>query len=411
MEYKIIHLPKEQWQDHILPCDYEAVQYYDVAVERHQTDFAASGFSITIEKKYLASPLVYSSSEEDFPDRLYQKHWEDACAWGVIENGELIATIETCPEKWSNRLRVTEVWVAEGYRKQGIGHAMMEIVKEQAQLERRRAVVLETQSCNTEAVDFYLHEGFTLIGLDTCGYGNDDLQRKKVHLELGWLLSRKQKLLLSDVDIRMEKPEDWQAVEKMTRAAFWNYHQPGCEEHYFVHELRQHPDYLPQISRIACKDGEVIGCIMYSKAYVREDSRQHNIVTFGPLCVAPEWKGCGIGEMLLLETMKLAAAEGYPGIVIYGEPDYYPRVGFRTCEHFLISTKDGKNFDAFMGIELIEGGMKKIKGKFYESEVFDTIPREEVEIFDRQFEPLKKQYFPCQWELVNISQSELINEY
>lgn len=401
MEYEIIHLPKKQWQDHILPYNYAAEQYYDVEVECQQSGPAVNGFTIKIEKKALNLPIKNIGAEAEFSGMLYKEHREDACAWGIIEKGELIAAIETSPEKWNNRLRVTENWVAEGYRKQGLGHAMMAVAKEQARLERRRAIVLETQSCNVNAIEYYFHEGFTLIGLNTCEYQNNDLERKKVRLEMGWFLPRNKKLLRSEIDIRRETAADWYAVENMTRAAFWNYYQQGCDEHFFVHELRQHPDYLPELSRIAYKDGEVVGCIMYSKAYVRDGSRQHEIVTFGPLCVAPEWKGCGIGEMLLLETMKLVAAAGYPGIVIFGEPDYYPRVGFRTCDHFLISTNEGKNFDAFMAIEVIEGGLKGIKGQFYESEVFENISKDKVEIFDRQFEPRRKLYFPRQWEIVN----------
>ena len=39
---------------------------------------------------------------------------------------------------------------------------------------------------NVNAIDFYLHEGFSLIGMDTCCYKNDDLQRKEVRLDFGW---------------------------------------------------------------------------------------------------------------------------------------------------------------------------------------------------------------------------------
>lgn len=88
---------------------------------------------------------------------------------------------------------------------------------------------------------------------------------------------------------------------------------------------------------------------------MRDKEKEVQVITFGPLCVKLEWHGCGIGEMLLQETMKLAAKEGYPGIIIFGEPDYYPRVGFVTCDHFGITTSDGGNFDAFMGIELLPG--------------------------------------------------------
>ena len=107
-------------------------------------------------------------------------------ALGVLIDGELIAAIETDPELWTNRLRITELWVSEKYQKQGIGHSLIEMAKEQARRECRRAVILETQSCNVNAIDFYLHEGFSLIGMDTCCYKNNDLQRKEVRLEFGW---------------------------------------------------------------------------------------------------------------------------------------------------------------------------------------------------------------------------------
>ncbi len=393
MNYEIVHLPKEQWKDYVIPMGYTTTEYYEVSKEQSQ-----SGFIITVEKRPFDEAITHTPEEYDFPDKLYMEHWEDAYAWGIIHEGELIAAVETNPEKWSNRLRITELWVADAYQKQGIGHELIELVKEQARQERRRAVILETQSCNVNAVDFYLHEGFTLIGMDTCCYQNNDLQRKEVRLELGWFPERKIRLSRDEVEIRRETPEDWYAVERMTQQSFWNKHTRGCNEHYLVHKLWQDQDYLPSISRIACKDGEVIGCIMYSRAYVQDGDKRHDIVTFGPLCVTPKWQGTGVGEMLLKETMKLTAEAGYPGIVIFGEPDYYPQIGFKTCDHFQITTRDGKNFDAFMGIELIEGGMQEIKGKFYEAEVFEDLPMEEAEKYNQLFPPLKKQYFPSQWD-------------
>ncbi|HCL04113.1 MAG TPA: N-acetyltransferase [Lachnoclostridium phytofermentans] len=196
----------------------------------------------------------------------------------------------------------------------------------------------------------------------------------------------------------METKDDWYNVELMTQHAFWNKHHLGCDEHYLVHKLRQDKDYLPELSRIAVKDGVVIGCIMYSKARVVDSADTHEIITFGPLCVEPRWQGSGVGELLLRETMNLAANKGYKGIVIFGEPDYYPRIGFKTCDNFHITTADGKNFDAFMGIELVEDGMKNIKGKFYESKVFENLPREEVEEYNKNFPQLQKLRFPGQWD-------------
>lgn len=393
MTYEIIHLPKENWKGTIIPIQYKTEQYYDVIVNRTE-----KGYQIEIEKKDFPEQVVHFPEEYDFPDRLYQEHVENAFAWGVLEDNELIAAIETDQEIWSNRLRITELWVADAYQKQGIGHALIEVAKEQARRERRRAIILETQSCNVNAIDFYQHEGFRLIGMDTCCYKNNDLQRKEVRLELGWFPEEKHKLKREDIEIRLETEADRYEVERMTQHAFWNKFRIGCDEHYLVHKLRQSEDYLPELSRIALKDGNVIGCILYSKARVVEGEVTHEALTFGPLCVEPKWQGCGVGELLLRETMKLAADQGYQGIVIFGEPDYYPRLGFKTCNNFNITTADGKNFDAFMGIELSEDGLKNIKGKFYESKVFEELPKDEVEEFNKRFPYLQKLKLPGQWE-------------
>mgnify|MGYP000896385966 CR=1 FL=1 len=393
MKYEIIHLPKDKWKGTIIPIKYTTDEYYDVRVNK--TD---KGFTIELERTRFEKPVTHSPEEYNYPDKLYADHWENAYAWGVIVDGELVAAIETNPELWSNRLRITELWVADQYQRQGIGHALVEMAKEQLRRERRRALILETQSCNVRAIDFYLHEGFTLIGLDTCCYGNQDLQRKEVRLELGWFPKKKKKLTADEIEIRMETESDWYDVELMTQRAFWNKHHLGCDEHYLVHKLRRDKNYLPELSRIAVKDGRVIGCIMYSRARVVDGEKTHEVLTFGPLCVDPEWQGCRVGELLVRETMKIAADKGYKGIVIFGEPDYYPRLGFKTCNNFNITTADGKNFDAFMGIELVEDGFKGIKGKFYESDIFTDLPKEEVEEYNKKFPPLPKLRFPDQWD-------------
>lgn len=181
MDYKIEHLPKDQWKGQILPIGYTTKEYYDVAVNQQQ-----KGFEVIIERKTFPKPVKHTPEEDGFSDKLYEDHWTEAYAWGIVLDGQLTAAIETAQENWSNRLRITELWVADEYQKKGIGHKLIEAAKEQARLEQRRAIILETQSCNVNAIDFYLHEGFHLIGFDSCCYENNDLDRKEVRLELGW---------------------------------------------------------------------------------------------------------------------------------------------------------------------------------------------------------------------------------
>ncbi len=203
---------------------------------------------------------------------------------------------------------------------------------------------------------------------------------------------------LKNLIIRKENEKDYFDVEYMTKKAFWNRYIPGCTEHYLVHMLRKSCDYIPEISRIAVLNGEVVGTIMYSKAYVIDGDNKTEVLTFGPLCVEPRYQNKGIGKALLETTMDLARKAGYKAIIIFGEPGYYPKRGFITCDNFGITTSDSKNFDAFMGIELVEDGLKGVKEKFYESKVFEDLPMDKVDEFDKEFPYMEKLKLPGQWE-------------
>ncbi len=66
-----------------------------------------------------------------------------------------------------------------------------------------------------------------------------------------------------DYIIRHEKSEDYRIVEELTRKAFWNIHVPGCNEHYLVHVMRKHKDFIPELDYVIEKDKKIIGNIMY----------------------------------------------------------------------------------------------------------------------------------------------------
>ncbi len=51
-----------------------------------------------------------------------------------------------------------------------------------------------------------------------------------------------------------------------------------------------------------------------------------------------------------------------------------------------------------MGIELVENGLKNVKGKFIASKVFENLPENDVEEYHKIFPELKKLKFPDQWD-------------
>ncbi len=46
-------------------------------------------------------------------------------------------------------------------------------------------IVLETQSCNENAIALYRKNGFEMIGFDLYAYSNDDPERHEVRFEMG----------------------------------------------------------------------------------------------------------------------------------------------------------------------------------------------------------------------------------
>lgn len=198
--------------------------------------------------------------------------------------------------------------------------------------------------------------------------------------------------------IRREKLTDYRASELMVRRAFFNRQNPGCCEHYLVHLLRDSPDYLPEFSRVAEIDGHLVGAIYYSKAFVQTESGRLPVVTFGPLAVDPVFQGLGIGRKLFEESLSSLSSSGYPAIVIYGEPNYYPKLGFRRASEFGISDPEGNVYDALMVFELRKKSLEGIRGKFFESSVFEgASDRKAVDAFDDDFPSYPKLRVPSQW--------------
>lgn len=187
MNYEIIPLPKEKWKGTPILLKYTTNEYYDL--ETIENDDC---FEVKMIKKKFNNPVTHSPEEYDFPDSLYQDHWEKAEAFGIVgENNELLACIEICPEEWSNRLMVTELWVKDELQRKGIGTALMNLAKEQAKIQKRRAIILETQSCNVRAIDFYRKQGFQLIGYDSCCYTNIDIEKHEIRFDFGFFLHKK----------------------------------------------------------------------------------------------------------------------------------------------------------------------------------------------------------------------------
>jgi predicted N-acetyltransferase YhbS len=193
------------------------------------------------------------------------------------------------------------------------------------------------------------------------------------------------------ISIRLEEEKDFRKVEFLTREAFWDLYSPGCCEHLIVHKIRNVPAFVKELSYIAEEEYSIVGSIIYSKAKVINDqTNEFEVLCMGPISVLPSYQRKGIGSLLMTHSLETAKELGFKAVIIFGNPDYYKRFGFINAENYNIKTSKGENFDAFMVLELVNGALNGISGKFYEDKVFE-IEDKELELFEGEF-PFKEKH-------------------
>ena len=109
--------------------------------------------------------------------------------------------------------------------------------------------------------------------------------------------------------IRLEKKEEYRAVENLVRESFWNVYRPGCSEHYVIHVLRDDPAFIKELDFVMEQDGRIIGQNMFMRTIIEaDDDRTISVLTMGPICIANDLKRQGYGKALLDYSLEKAAA-------------------------------------------------------------------------------------------------------
>jgi predicted N-acetyltransferase YhbS len=196
---------------------------------------------------------------------------------------------------------------------------------------------------------------------------------------------------IMNIAIRLEEKQEYKKVEDLTREAFWDLYRPGCSEHLIVHKIREVSAFVKELSYVACDDDTVVGNIIYSKAkVVNNENKEFAVLCMGPFAVLPPFQKKGIGSRLMNCSIEKARELGFKAVVIFGDPKYYQRFGFVNARNYGITTPSGEDFDAFMALELFDGAIDGITGKFYADTVFE-VKDEELEVFEREF-PYKEKH-------------------
>ena len=199
--------------------------------------------------------------------------------------------------------------------------------------------------------------------------------------------------------IRLERKEDHRNVENLVRESFWNVYRPGCLEHYVLHTLRTHEDFVPQLDFVLEKDGEIIGQNVFVRGKIRtDDDKNVPVLAMGPICIKRELQRQGYGKILLDYCLDKATALGYGAVCFEGNIDFYGKSGFSFARNFGLryhGLPAGADDSFFLCKELRPGYLSGITGEYAPPQGY-LVSEQEAEAFDKNFPPKQKLKLPGQ---------------
>ena len=203
----------------------------------------------------------------------------------------------------------------------------------------------------------------------------------------------------NNIVIRIEEKNEYREVENLVRDSFWNVYCPGCLEHYVLNQLRNDPEFVPELDFVMYLDGELIGQNIFVRtAITADDGRSIPIMTMGPICIKNEYKRKGYGKILLDYSLEKAAKLGCGAVCFEGNIDFYGKSGFRPASEFNIryhGLEEGQDASFFLCKELIPGYLNGITGE-YATPAGYFVEEKEAEEFDKMFPYKEKKKLPGQ---------------
>lgn len=161
--------------------NYTSEKYYEIHTETNN-----NGWNFFLTEETFEIPY-----EKNLEEEIFDSHKKGSEVYVSEINGEESGIMVIQHIKWNETLLIHNLYVDKQFKRKGIGRALFEIVKKRAHELGVRMITLETQTSNYPAIQFYLKNGFQLIGLNLYSYSNDDIRKKEVRIEMGYLIENR----------------------------------------------------------------------------------------------------------------------------------------------------------------------------------------------------------------------------
>lgn len=126
--------------------------------------------------------------------------------------------------------------------------------------------------------------------------------------------------------VRVERPDDRDVVDALVAEAF-----DDASVARLVQLVRASDHFVPELSLVAERGGELVGHVMLSSADIATEMGTSQVLLLAPLAVRPSAQGTGVARLLVEAALSAAEQSSYGVVLLEGDPRLYSRFGFRAA--------------------------------------------------------------------------------
>ncbi len=119
-------------------------------------------------------------------------------------------------------------------------------------------------------------------------------------------------------------PEEFDVVRSLSIDAFGGDPQIGP----LLDLLRTSWSWDDDLSFVAERDDEIVGHVLYSRAFLDSARGLVDVLVLSPIGVRPDLQRSGIGGQLIGRSFEVLERRQEPLVFLEGHPSYYPQFGF-----------------------------------------------------------------------------------
>ncbi len=151
------------------------------------------------------------------------------------------------------------------------------------------------------------------------------------------------------IAIRQEKHADHDAREALLDRAYGPERFTKCSQ-----RLREGRLAAGGLSFVATENGRVVGSV---RLWNVSAGPGRPALLLGPLAVAAEHRGQGLGGKLMRQAIATARMCGHRAILLVGDPEYYERFGFSAEKTALLWMPGAYDRRRLLALELVPGAL------------------------------------------------------